>query len=182
MNARKPRTARSGSLELRVWLRLLRCSNIISRRLRRNLKETFALTLPRFDLLAQVGRSPPGPSLGELSRRLLVTKGNITDIVTRLETEDLIERRRDETDARIQYVFLTESGEALLNDILPLHDKWLRDVMDDLSRQDLNTLYEALGILSRALREKERQDETRGDAGVGAEGLRSDRAATALRR
>jgi DNA-binding MarR family transcriptional regulator len=156
VNSRKPRAQKTNSLELRIWLRLLDCSNIISRHLRRNLKNSYSLTLPRFDLLAQVGRPRLGPSLGELSRRLLVTKGNITDIVARLEAEDLVERRRDEADGRIQYVFLTEAGNKLLSEILPAHNKWLRDLLRGMSRQELSTLYEALGVLTNALKRKER--------------------------
>jgi DNA-binding MarR family transcriptional regulator len=153
--ARKPRAQKSNSLELRIWLRLLGCTNIISRHLRHNLKNLYSLTLPRFDLLAQVGRAPLGPSLGELSRRLLVTKGNVTDIVARLEAEKLVERRRDETDGRIQYAFLTDAGDKLLNRILPMHEEWLRDLLRGMSRQDMTTLYEALGILATALKDKE---------------------------
>jgi DNA-binding MarR family transcriptional regulator len=149
---RKERARAAGSIETAVWLRLLSCTNIIARHLRRNLKDVYALTLPRFDLLAQVARSPLGPSLGELSRRLLVTKGNITDIVARLESVDLIERRRDDADGRIQYVFLTPAGRKLLDDILPVHDRWLKDLMQDLTRDELDTLYSALGILKTALK------------------------------
>jgi DNA-binding MarR family transcriptional regulator len=157
VNASKPRAQRTDSLELRIWLRLLGCTNIVSRHLRRNLKNSYSLTLPRLDLLAQVGRPRLGPSLGELSRRLLVTKGNITDIVARLEAENLVERRRDDTDGRIQYVFLTKNGHALLDEILPAHNKWLRDLLKGMSRQEMSTLYEALGILTAALKKKERR-------------------------
>ncbi len=149
---RKERARAAGSIETGVWLRLLSCTNIILRHLRRNLKDAYALTLPRFDLLAQVARPPLGPSLGELSRKLLVTKGNITDIVARLEAVELIERRRDDADGRIQYVFLTPAGRKLLDDILPVHDRWLRDLMQDLTREELETLYGALGILKNALK------------------------------
>jgi DNA-binding MarR family transcriptional regulator len=142
----------TGSIEIGVWVRLLSCTNVILHHLRRNLKESFALTLPRFDLLAQVARPPLGPSLSELSRKLLVTKGNITDIVARLEAVELIERRRDDADGRIQYVFLTPEGRRLLDDILPVHDKWIKDLMQELSREELETLYDALGILKAALK------------------------------
>lgn len=169
VNTRKPRAQKSNSLELRIWLRLLGCTNIISRHLRHNLKNLHSLTLPRFDLLAQVGRAPLGPSLGELSRRLLVTKGNVTDIVARLEAEKLIERRRDETDGRIQYAFLTDAGNELLSEILPAHEQWLRDLLRGMSRQDMSTLYEALGILATALKEKERRQCGNGDAQGGEE-------------
>jgi DNA-binding MarR family transcriptional regulator len=164
---RKERARRAGSIETGVWLRLLSCTNIILRHLRRNLKDAFALTMPRFDLLAQVARPPLGPSLGELSRKLLVTKGNITDIVARLEAVELIERRRDDADGRIQYVFLTSSGRKLLDEILPVHDKWLTDLMQELSRDELETLYDALGVLKAALK---RMDQRVTEPGLALEG------------
>lgn len=156
---KKEGSRKTGSIETGVWLRLLSCTNIMSRHLRRNLKDTFALTLPRFDLLARVARPPLGPSLSELSRKLLVTKGNITDIVARLEAVELIERRRDDADGRIQYVFLTPEGRKLLDDILPVHDKWIKDLMQELSRQELETLYDALGVLKAALKRMDARDD-----------------------
>lgn len=154
-----------GSIETGVWLRLLSCTNMILRHLRRNLKGAYSLTMPRFDLLAQVARPPVGPSLGELSRRLLVTKGNITDIVARLEAVDLIERRRDAADGRVQYVFLTESGRALYDRIVPEHSRWLSELMQEVSEKDLETLFEALGILKSALKRVEERE-----AGAAADG------------
>lgn len=163
-NSRYRKIWKTGSLELRVWLRLLGCTNIILRNLRSNLKERFSVSLPRFDLLAQVARPRLGPSLSELSRRLLVTKGNITDIVVRLEAEKLIERRRDAADGRIQYVFLTDSGRDLLNEMLPAHDLWLKEIMRGLSREELSTLYQALGILTSTLKRFEGRKAGIGDA------------------
>jgi DNA-binding MarR family transcriptional regulator len=127
--------------------------------IRRNLKEAFALTMPRFDLLAQVARPPIGPSLGELSRRLLVTKGNITDIVARLEAVDLIERRRDDSDARVQYVFLTDAGRKLYDGILPEHSRWLSELMQEVNEKDLVVLFDALGILKAALKRMDEREE-----------------------
>jgi DNA-binding MarR family transcriptional regulator len=173
---------KTGSLELRVWLRLLGCTNIILRNLRSNLKERFSVTLPRFDLLAQVARPRLGPSLSELSRRLLVTKGNITDIVSRLEAEKLIERRRDAADGRIQYVFLTDSGRDLLNEMLPAHDLWLKEIMRGLSREEMSTLYQALGILTSSLKRFEGRKADVGDARNKKEDTQDDDLDTASKR
>jgi len=150
----------TGTRELRVWLRLLSCTNLVLHRLRRNLKDRFSVTLPRFDLMAQVARPPLGTTLGELSRRLLVTKGNITDIVVRLEKERLIERRPDESDGRIQHVYLTEAGEAALDEMLVAHNGWLKELMRHMSAEDMDKLIEALGILKEALK--------KADAGLAA--------------
>ncbi len=70
--------------ELRLWLRLLTCTNLAEAKVRRRLRERFDVTLPRFDLLAQLDRSPEGLTLGEISKRMMVTNGNITILVDRL--------------------------------------------------------------------------------------------------
>ena len=69
---------------LRLWLRLLTCTMLIERRIRARLRERFATTLPRFDLMAQLERHPAGLKMGELSRRLMVTGGNVTAITDQL--------------------------------------------------------------------------------------------------
>jgi len=79
--------------------------------------------------------------------------------VARLEAVELIERRRDDADGRIQYVFLTPEGRKLLDDILPVHDKWIKDLMQELSREELDTLYDALGILKGALKRMDARDD-----------------------
>ena len=143
---------RTGTRELRAWLRLLSCTNFVLHRLRRNFKDAFSVTLPRFDLLAQVARPPRGTTLGDLSRRLLVTKGNVTDIVIRLEKEKLVERRRDEADGRVRHVYLTDAGEEMLDGMLAAHDRWLKELMRHMSPEELDTLIDALGILKNALK------------------------------
>src|SRR5437016_12292923 len=79
--------------ELRLWLRLLTCTTLIEGEVRRRLREHFDVTLPRFDLLAQLDRAPNGITLGELSQRMMVTNGNITGLVDRLEDQGLVKSR-----------------------------------------------------------------------------------------
>ena len=79
--------------ELRLWLRLLTCTTLIENEVRRRLRDKFDITLPRFDLLAQLDRAPNGMTLGELSQRMMVSNGNITGLVERLAEQGLIRRR-----------------------------------------------------------------------------------------
>ena len=79
--------------ELRLWLRLLTCTTLIENEVRRRLRDKFDITLPRFDLLAQLDRAPNGMTLGELSQRMMVSNGNITGLVERLAEQGLIRRK-----------------------------------------------------------------------------------------
>ena len=70
---------------LRLWLRMLTCCNLIEGEIRSRLRNDFDTTLPRFDLMAQLQRAPKGMKMGELSRHMMVTNGNITGITDQLE-------------------------------------------------------------------------------------------------
>lgn len=133
-------------VELRVWLRLLTCANMIERRVRQNLRDRFDITLPRFDLLAQLDREPDGLALGEISRRLMVSNGNVTGLIERLVAEGLIDRRPSPDDRRIQIVRLTRAGKSAFDDMTPIHREWITSVMAGLDRRELTTL---LGLLGR---------------------------------
>lgn len=138
-------------LELRLWLRLLASSNLVVARLRRGLKEEFGVTLPAFDLMAQTNRPPLGPTMGELSQRLMVSKGNVTDLVERLEGKGLVVRRVDAGDGRVQHVWLTPEGTDLIERMLPRHAAWLAEAMAGADRAQLERLYDDLGALKAAL-------------------------------
>ena len=77
---------------IRLWLRMLATNRLVETRTRRLLLERFGTTLPRFDLMSQLERSPEGLKMNELSRRLMVTGGNVTGIVDQLVREGLVER------------------------------------------------------------------------------------------
>jgi DNA-binding MarR family transcriptional regulator len=139
-------------IETRVWLRMLACSNLIENELRNRLREEFGTTLARFDVLAQIARPPAEPTMSELSQRLMVTKGNITDVIGRLEAEQLVVRRRDHADARVLRVHLTSKGRRLVGTMVPAHNAWLAALLHEFDRDELRQLDGLLGRLRTALR------------------------------
>ena len=82
----------------------------VSQEIRRRLRAEFDATLPQFDLLAQLYREPEGLRLGELSRRTMVTNGNITGLADRLEADGLIQRETLDGDRRVTVARLTPQG------------------------------------------------------------------------
>ena len=96
---------------LRLWLRLLSCTSFIEDIVRQNLREQFDISLPRFDLMAQLERHRDGLTMGELSRRMMVSGGNITAIVDQLEKEQLVQRQVALADRRSFKVLLTPLGD-----------------------------------------------------------------------
>lgn len=139
-------------LELRVWLRLLTCANLIEAEIRRRLRESFDTTLPRFDLMAQLERSPDGLLLGELSRRMMVSNGNVTGLVDRLTAEGLIERRVVQTDRRAARVILTEAGRAQFATMAAAHADWIGELVGGLNFREQDLLWRQLGDLKASVR------------------------------
>src|ERR1700749_5018875 len=86
--------------ELRLWLRLLTCTTLIEGEVRRRLRESFDVTLPRFDLMAQLDKTPDGMTLGELSSRMMVSNGKFTGLVERLVADGLLARKPAPNDRR----------------------------------------------------------------------------------
>ena len=132
---------------LRLWLRMLACTNLIEGVVRERLKSDFAITLPRFDLMAQLQRSPAGLSMGELSQRLMVTGGNVTGIVAALEAEGLIVREPDAADRRVNRVHLTEAGRTSFERMAEAHEDWIIGLYAGLSVEEQANLSELLGRL-----------------------------------
>jgi DNA-binding MarR family transcriptional regulator len=130
---------------LRLWLRMLTCSQLVEKQVRTQLRERFDTTLPRFDLMAQLERAPEGLKMNELSRRMMVTGGNVTGITDQLVTESLVERIDVEGDRRAYRVRLTAKGRKLFNDMARQHEDWIVDAFSGLSDKEITTLYKLLG-------------------------------------
>lgn len=141
-------------LELRVWLRLLSCANRIEQDVRQELRAAFGMTLPRFDLLSQLERAPRGLTMGEISRRLMVTRGNVTGLIDRLVEEGLVERRSMPTDRRANIVRLTPAGTAAFREMLPNHEAVIAAKLGAMKRSDLRQLQSLLGRLKDHLHDE----------------------------
>ena len=110
---------------LRVWLQLLTCTALIERHVRERLRERFDITLPRFDMMAQLDREPKGLKMSELSRRLMVTGGNVTGLTDQLVAEGLVARRGIPGDRRAYNVRLTPKGKRQFEAMAAEHEAWI---------------------------------------------------------
>ena len=140
---------------LRLWLRLLSCTTRVEDKIRQKLRESFDITLPRFDLMAQLERHPDGLSMGELSRRMMVTGGNITTIVDQLEKEKLVLRVVGVNDRRSFTVKLTQAGKDAFTDMAIAHEAWVANMFEGLSVEQQSQLYTLLGAMKKNLQKQE---------------------------
>jgi DNA-binding MarR family transcriptional regulator len=131
--------------ELRLWLRMLTCTTLIESGVRRKLRDGFDVTLPRFDLMAQLDKTPDGLTLGELSRRMMVSNGNVTAIVEALLAQGLIDRKPSAEDRRAQRVSLTAAGRTAFHAMAAAHADWIGDAFAGLTMAEADQLMLLLG-------------------------------------
>jgi len=140
---------------LRLWLRLLTCTTLIEQRLRTKLRDRFAISLPRFDLMAQLERNPQGLRMGELSRRLMVTGGNVTGITDQLVAEGLVERRPIAGDRRAHAVRLTAKGKRAFDTMAAAHEEWVIAMLADVPPRDRDRLHALLGRVKESVQARD---------------------------
>ncbi|MBT9373268.1 MarR family transcriptional regulator [Rhizobium sp. CSW-27] len=136
--------------ETRLWLRMLSTTKLISTEIRKRLRAEFGATLPQFDLMAQLYREREGLRLGELSRRTMVTNGNVTGLVERLEADGLVVRETPSGDRRVTVARLTEEGVRAFSAMAEAHEVWLRDLMGDVDPAMILSLWEEIGRVKRS--------------------------------
>ena len=136
---------------LKLWLRLLACTNKIENEIRGRLRAKFDITLPRFDLMAQLERNPGGLKMNELSQRLMVTGGNVTGITDQLEKEGLVVRTSDPSDRRAFTVKLTPAGRWVFAKMAAVHEQWVVELFAGLSAVEKDQIYRLLATLKLGL-------------------------------
>ena len=121
---------------LRLWLRMLSCTVRIENQVRSRLRRNFSTTLPRFDLMAQLERNPSGLRMSELSKRLMVSGGNVTGITDQLEREGLVARTLDRGDRRAISVKLTDAGLKRFRVMAAHHEQWIIELLTGVSQEN----------------------------------------------
>lgn len=139
-SARESTPAAASKMRLRLWLRLLRTTREIEAELRDRLRVGFDTTLPRFDVMAALERSPQGLTMTALSRQLLVSNGNITGIVDRLVADGLAIRLSNARDRRTSFVRMTPKGARTFAAMARQHERWIDARLGTLSPADLDQL------------------------------------------
>lgn len=143
MNSKEKSGERSKEA-IRTWLRLLSCETVIEQQLRSLFRSHFSVTLPQFDVLSELERAGRQMTMSELSRELMVSNGNVTGVIDRLEKNGFVTRTRAEHDRRVQYIQLTPKGRKEFNRMAGRHERWLEDLFSDLSMTDMASLQKLL--------------------------------------
>lgn len=142
-------------MRLRLWLKLLKASNLLEEQIRRHLREEFQSTLPRFDVMSALSRSPEGLKMSQISDMLRVSNGNVTGIVDRLTEEGLALRVAVPGDRRASLVRLTPKGKTVFAEQAAAHEGWIDAMLDRLNADDVEGMIRRLDYLNDTLEEND---------------------------
>jgi DNA-binding MarR family transcriptional regulator len=143
---------RGHRIETRLWLRLLTCANLIEDEVRARLRARFGVTLPQFDLMAQLARAPDGLTMSQLSGRLMVTNGNLTALTERLVEAGHVARRASDTDRRVSFIALTAGGRGAFAAMAAAHADWMGELMAGIGEAEIEALMPLLAKLKTSAR------------------------------
>jgi DNA-binding MarR family transcriptional regulator len=138
-------------LEIRIWLRLLACTNRIETTMQRKIASTFGISLARFDLLAQLERAGGALTMTDASKRMMVTNGAVTGLVDRLAQEGFVIRESHPKDRRTILVRLTDQGRDRFLEMAREHEGWTISLLSGLETEEKKQLLTNLGALKRRL-------------------------------
>lgn len=136
---------------VRLWLRLLSCTMVIEKRVKRGLADQFETTLPRFDILAALDRAETGLSMGALGRALLVSNGNITGLIQTLARDGDVEIATAPGDRRTAIVTLTAAGRARFRTMAAAHHSWIDAMFAGVSRTEKAQMLALLETLKASI-------------------------------
>jgi len=140
---------------LRLWLKLLKASGLVEEEIRRRLRNECNWTLPRFDVMSAISRSPDGLKMSEISKLLRVSNGNITGIVDKLADEGLALRVSVQGDRRANLVRLTPKGQKLFDELAAAHEVWIDEILGGLNADDIEGMILRLDHLTDHLQERD---------------------------
>ncbi|MER2028408.1 MAG: MarR family transcriptional regulator [Solibacillus sp.] len=128
-----------------IWLRMMRFTHE-SNNLSNEFLKQFDLTTAQFDVLMQISLSEP-ITQSELAKKVTVTQGGISRMLSRLEQDQLIMR---EQDWKTKFISLTEKGNVLLNNAFDAQLAFQTSFFDEsLTKEEQKTLYKLISRIQK---------------------------------
>ena len=145
---------------LGLWIALARCYATFAKAVAVKVHED-DLTTPQFGVLEALYHLGP-LTLGDLADKLLVTGGNVTYVMDRLDEQGLVYRERSPEDRRVIQAKLTDAGRARIAEVFPGHAEYVAVLAGHLrgnEQEKLRTLLKTLGIAVQESQEHPTEDD-----------------------
>ena len=138
-----------------LWVRFALTFNLLYQEIKKVLGE-IDLTIPQTDILVCLNRTH-GLPLGEIAERLLVTGGNITGLIDRLERDGYVYRERDFDDRRVVRAKLTDKGFELCRKVLPFYNQCIQEITGNLNQEEQRQMQHLLKKLGQGITRSRRE-------------------------
>ncbi len=139
---------------LRLWLRLLACESMLEQHIRTKLRQEFAITLPQFDVLAELDYMKKPLTMTELSTQLMVSNGNVTGVVDRLARDNYVKRLPSPADRRVQLIGLSEKGSDEFRKMAIQHERWIDNAFAEIDLEEIQQITHLLNRVGDKLKTK----------------------------
>ncbi|MGG3683218.1 MarR family winged helix-turn-helix transcriptional regulator [Aeribacillus composti] len=130
----------------------LRCIAAILKKKGRDILSNYSITPPQFDALLLLNESG-NMTIGELSNKMYLACSTITDLIDRMEKNNLVKRVKDEKDRRLVRIQLLENGQCVIEAALAKRQEYLREVLKNFSDQEIVQLEKLLAKLQQEMKE-----------------------------
>lgn len=141
---------------LKLWIEIIRCSNLLERNIDKNFRQQYGQSISRFDVLSQLEREvETGLTVGELGQRLIASNGNITGLVNRMIKDGLVTKESKTEDRRCFQVKISKNGLALFKDMAENHALWIASSFDSLNVVSMKNITSLLAETRLSLKNNE---------------------------
>lgn len=117
----------------------------------REILSNYTITPPQFVALQWLHESGD-MTIGDLSTKMYLAFSTTTDLVDRMEKNELVQRVRDEQDRRVVRIHLLPEGERIIQEVIEKRQNYLRDILehfDGIEAKDLIRLLQKLHLLMK---------------------------------
>ena len=137
---------------LKLWIELIRCSNILERHVDKNFRQHYGQSISRFDVLSQLERvADEGLTVGELGLKLIASKGNITGLVNRMIKDHLVTKESKPDDRRCFQVKISKDGLSLFKKMAVDHASWIESSFSALNIDSMKNMTRLLAEIRLSL-------------------------------
>lgn len=135
---------------MRTWIEIARTFTVV-RSKENTYIESKGLTIQQFGVLEALYHMG-GLTVGELTKLVLSTPGNMTVVIKNLNQKGLIDTKQSDTDKRVTLAEITDAGKEMIADIFPQHAKNMEGYFESLTDEEQDTLAVILRKLRKANR------------------------------
>lgn len=131
--------------------RLVREISVIVKRKGRDILNEFPITPPQFTALLWLN-DEGDMTIGELSQKMFLACSTMTDLIDRMEKNELVERVRDERDRRVVRIHLLERGSSIIRDVMKARQGYLSEVLSHFSEEEVKEMAKHLSLLHEEMK------------------------------